>query len=350
MAAPASTPRASGRLGRWLRAPFRAAGGAWEWTRVTVLRRRPKGRPAPVLVSSKRASQRAREARRALGKRMGASALKIAILVALLGAALVMFFEKRIIFPADRFPDGPWDLADRLLPGRQEVELVAEDDVRLHGWWVPVDARKFPTPRATVLFFHGNAGNLAHRAGWLAWLRDRGCQSLAIDYRGYGKSEGSPSEKGCYRDARAAYDHLVKERGVKPGAILLMGRSLGCAVAVELAGDASRPVAALALESPFASVGAMSKLALPVLPVRWVLATRFDNLAKVPALRQPLFVVVRADDEVIPAAQGQAVHDAAGGTPKELYTAPGARHNDPVWEQSEYARRFDDFVKAHVAR
>ena len=315
---------------------------------MTLLRRRAKGRPAPVLVASKRASQRQRDARRALWRRLGVSALKITLLVALIGAALVMFFEKRLIFPAQRYPEGPWDDAARELPGRQEVELTAEDGVRLHGWWVPVDPKRHQKPRATVLFFHGNAGNLSHRAGWLAWLRDHGYQSLAIDYRGYGRSEGSPSEKGCYRDARAAYDHLVKDRGVKPAEILLMGRSLGCAVAVELAGDPTRPVAALALESPFASIGEMSKMALPVVPVRWVLATQFDNLAKVPQLRQPLFVVVRSADDVVPAAQGRAVFEAAGGSPKELYEAPGALHNDPVWEQLEYGRRFEAFVRGHV--
>lgn len=352
MGASGSTAKAPGRLRRWLRAPFRVAGGAWEWTRVRLLRRAPRhGRPVPLLVASKRQSERKREARRALVKRLAASALKITIVVLLLGAALVMFFEKRMIFPAQRYPDGPWADADRELAGRQEVELVAEDGMRLHGWWVPVaDAKKFPRPLATVLFFHGNAGNLSHRIGWLAWLRARGYQVFAIDYRGYGKSDGSPSEKGCYRDARAAYDYVTKQRGVPPGGILLMGRSLGCAVAVELAGDPTRPVAALALESPFASIGAMSKMALPVVPVRWVLATRFDNLAKVPQLRQPLFVVVRSADDVVPAAQGRAVFEAAGGSPKELYEAPGALHNDPVWEQLEYGRRFDDFVKAHVRK
>jgi uncharacterized protein len=233
----------------------------------------------------------------------------------------------------------PTELPD----GVVETAVTTSDGVRLRLF-----VRRQPCATRCLVYFHGNAGNLSNRSSWLAWLRDRGYQAFCVDYRGYGKSNGAPSESGLYRDARAAYDHLIEHRGVKPGQILLMGRSLGCAVAIELAADGSRPVAAVALEAPFTSIGAMSRRVIPIIPVRWVLATRFDNLAKVPHLRQPLLLIHGAADELIPIAHGRALYAAAGGTPKQMFEVPGGLHNADNWLNDEYRRRLEHFVATHV--
>jgi len=258
-----------------------------------------------------------------------------------------MFFETSLIFLGTKHPQGHWkDLAR--VDGLEEITFTAEDGVKLHGVWLPVAQRT--EARATVLFFHGNAGNISHRVWWLDWLRRQRCNVFAIDYRGYGKSKGAPSERGVYRDGRAAYDWL-RTHGTQPDELILFGRSLGAAVATELAVDPERPAAALILESPFASIPEMSKLVVPVLPVRWLMATKMDNESKVMGITMPLLVNHSVQDEVIPIAQGRAVFAAAHTShpesqrpEKHLYEIPEGGHNDLVWERAEYQRRFLQFV------
>jgi fermentation-respiration switch protein FrsA (DUF1100 family) len=148
---------------------------------------------------------------------------------------------------------------------------------------------------------------------------------LLFDYRGYGRSEGSPDEEGTYRDARAAHRWLVEEKRVPRGRLVLFGESLGSAVALDLA--LSRPCRALVLESPFASVRAMARAVYPFLPLSALVRTRYENEAKAPRLRVPLLVLHGERDEIVPFAQGRRVF-AAAPEPKRFYAIPGAGHND----------------------
>jgi uncharacterized protein len=268
-------------------------------------------------------------------RRAGWAALRIAALLLVI-SALMLLFERKLIY----FPQGGHDVTP---PGLglafEDVALVAEDGVRLHAWYLPPPGEA----RWTVLLAHGNAGNISHRLDRTVFLQSRlGAAVLLFDYRGYGRSEGSPDEEGTYRDARAAHRWLVEEKGVPPERLVLFGESLGSAVALDLA--LSRPCRALVLESPFASVPAMARAVYPFLPLWPLVRTRYDNEAKAPGLRVPLLVLHGERDEVVPFAQGRRVFEAASG-PKRFHPIPRAGHNDTYYAGGEaYWEAVRDFL------
>jgi fermentation-respiration switch protein FrsA (DUF1100 family) len=241
--------------------------------------------------------------------------------IALLGAALL-----GVILMWGRLVDGmifhPSAGAD-LRPGQvglrgEDVFLQTEDGVRIHGFWLPAEG----ATRA-LLFLHGNAGNASHRLPNAAELVRLGTHVLLLDYRGYGLSEGRPSEAGVYADARAGLAHLVETRGIGEGRIVVFGRSLGGAVAVDLVQD--RDVAGLILESTFTSVADMARSLLP--PAAPFVRGRFDAESKIARLRAPLLFFHGDRDEIVPYALGQKLFEAAPG-PKAFETLEGAGHND----------------------
>ena len=255
----------------------------------------------------------------------------------LVGATLFLVFsEKRLIY----YPAAEVDVTPKALGlPFEEVEIDVEPGVKLHGWFIK--AAKEPSV-ATVLFSHGNAGNIADRLDRVLRWREVGADFLLYDYRGYGKSTGSPDEEGTYRDGRAAYDYLVKGRQVDPARLVLMGESLGCAVSIQLAIE--RKAAGLVIEAPFASIAHMANAIYPFLPLGSFIRTRYENVKKVPQLKMPLLVVQGTRDEVIPVSQGKMVFDAAP-EPKQYLAIEGAHHNDVYVVGGEgYRRAFAEFV------
>lgn len=218
------------------------------------------------------------------------------------------------------------------LKGASEVALRADDGVALHAWYVAPAA---PTPpAAVVVLFHGNAGNIAGRAWKAEILTKAGFAALLFDYRGYGRSEGRPSEAGLYADGRAAaaWAHETARRG--GGApVIYYGESLGCAIAIETSLSAGLPApAGLVLEAPFASLAAVGSYHYGWLPVRALLRTRYDNLEKIGRVREPILVIHGENDQVIPPAQGRALCDAAVGAPsKRVVAVPAADHNEAIY-------------------
>ncbi len=202
------------------------------------------------------------------------------------------------------------------------VTLVAEDGVALSAWWVEgVD------PTRAVLWLHGNAGNLSHRAFRLERFREAGLSVLALDYRGYGSSEGSPSAAGLARDARAAWRWLVDERGLAPERVALLGSSLGAAVALQLALEVEQEarLGLVALEAPFLSVRAMAREVAPLVPAVAV-PEPYDNAAAVARLRAPLVVYHGDADPVIPFEQGRALLERGASAQKLFVPVRGGRH------------------------
>ena len=239
-----------------------------------------------------------------------------ALLAGYLGTCLMLLaLQSRLVF----FPTREIDAtpADAGLP-YQDVSFTAADGTRLHGWWVSA-----PGARGTVLFFHGNAGNVSHRLHSLRSFHELGMNTFIFDYRGYGRSEGVPSEEGTYRDAGAAWRWLAEERGVPPGEVVFFGRSLGGAVAAWLAGR--HPPRALILESTFTSVPALGAELYPWLPVRLLARIRYDTLRLLPGVRCPVLVVHSPQDEVIPFHHGRRLWEAASA-PKEFLEITGS-HN-----------------------
>jgi pimeloyl-ACP methyl ester carboxylesterase len=226
------------------------------------------------------------------------------------------------------------------------VWLRSADGVNLNAWHVCTDA-----PRVgTLLFFHGNGGNLSHRAGHVEGMAAQGLDVLLLDYRGYGKSGGVPSERCLYADAEAAYAWLVGERGVSPEEIVLFGESLGAAVATEMA--TRHDAAALVIESGFTSVREVGKMAYPFLPGFAFdrLGHRYDSLGKLPGIRVPVLVVHGGSDEIIPVEMGRRLF-AAANPPKHWMQIEGAGHNDlPEVGGERYLRALGEFARAVTGR
>ncbi|HEV8583997.1 MAG TPA: alpha/beta hydrolase [Methylomirabilota bacterium] len=216
----------------------------------------------------------------------------------------------------------------------REVAFTAADGVKLYGWLVPGR-----TP-ITLLYSHGNGGNMAGRITITRMLADQlGVGVFIYDYRGYGRSEGTPSEAGLVADAQGARAALLRE-GVAPEHIVYYGRSLGAAVTVDLA--LAHPPRGVVLESPFASVRAMGNSVLP--GAGYLFSTRWDSLGKIPKMRAPLLVLHSDADETIPFAQGRALF-AAAPEPKTFFTIRGARHYDMQASWSEYWGAWRTFLE-----
>ncbi len=206
----------------------------------------------------------------------------------------------------------------------REVYLTTGDGVRIHAWHIPGETR------TTLLWLHGNAGNISHRVGNIAALnRLTGLGVLIVDYRGYGLSGGSPSERGFYADAEAGFDYLVAEIGLDPEEeIVLFGRSLGVGVAAEMA--TRHRVRAVVLESGFTSVPDMARVGTPRLVVLLALPlidARYETLSKIGRVRSPVMIVHGEADEIVPLDMARRLFEAAP-EPKRMYTVPGASHND----------------------
>ncbi len=245
-----------------------------------------------------------------------ARGLAIVYLVALLW---LMWLENRLVFIPAKYPEGNWRPYD-LTP--EDAWFEAADGVRLHGWYVTHDQ-----PVAQILFCHGNAGNVTHRDDVLRQLRDVVKASvLVFDYRGYGRSGGSPDEPGVLADARAARAWLAKRAGIAEQDVVLMGESLGGAVAVDLAAEGA--ARALVLENTFTSLPDVAAWHYPWVPVRLLMRTRLESLEKIGRFQGPLFQCHGDCDTIVPYALGRRLFEAAVG-PKQFYMLAGADHNDP---------------------
>jgi hypothetical protein len=225
--------------------------------------------------------------------------LAAALFAALILGALYVFQGKLVYFPVRSMAGDPSDIG-------LEYEDVRIDsgDAKLHGWFVPAGGS-----RACVLFFHGNAGNVSHRLDTVELIHGLGLSLMIFDYRGYGKSTGSPGEEGTYRDAEAAWRRLTGESGFEPSEIVLWGRSLGGAIAVKLASEV-RP-AALILESTFTSVPDMGRRLYPFLPVGLLARIRYPAKEYVRRVECPVLVIHSPEDEIVPFSMGRELYESA---------------------------------------
>ena len=240
----------------------------------------------------------------------------IALTVYLTVCLAVFAFQDRLIyFPARGYFADPSDVGLSF----ESLTLTTADGVSIAAWHVP-----HPDATATVLFCHGNAGNIADRLHDLKLLHELRLGVLMFDYRGYGDSNGTPSELGTYRDAEAAWAYLVDVKSVSSEKIVLLGRSLGGAVAIELASRHSP--GALVVESTFTRLTDVGREHYPLLPVGWLVRHHYDSAAKVGTLRCPKLFLHGRDDTLIPIAQARALH-AAAADPKQFIETPGGHDN-----------------------
>ncbi len=246
---------------------------------------------------------------------------KFVILIPVAGVLIFILFYAQIENFFVFHPQADFDVTPEPMHLTYEsVNFTSGDGTKLHGWY-------FPPPGASpvILFCHGNAGNISHRLENIRELLSLGFGVFIFDYRGYGKSGGRPSREGLYADGLAAYDYLVKNRGISPKRIVLFGRSLGAAVAMEIA--AKKEVGRVILESAFTSTKGLARtmplfaLLSPFLPAH------YNNLEKIKGVTVPKLIIHGNRDEIIPFHMGRELFEAAP-EPKSFYTVEGAGHND----------------------
>ena len=269
--------------------------------------------------------------------------LRLALIVAA-GAALGVLLRQMSVL--DRFMVYFPDRAITATPAEvgldySDVYLTTGDGVRIHGWHVPGESK------TTLLWLHGNAGNISNRVDNIAVLnRLTGLSVLIVDYRGYGLSEGSPSENGLYLDAEAAFQYLTSEVGLDPVEdIVLFGRSLGAGVAAEMA--TRHAVRCVILESGFTSVMGMARTTYPALLVHALtplIDARYDTLSKISLFNSPVMVVHGEQDEIVPFAMAHELFEAAS-EPRRLHAVPRASHNN-VYERggADYFETLNAFI------
>ena len=235
---------------------------------------------------------------------------------------LVWLFGNRLIY----FPNYPGRMSGDWQPeglAVQDAWLRTADGVKLHSWWIPAEGAQF-----TFIVFHGNAANIANRTDLYHFLHDLPANILAVEYRGYGRSEGRPSENGLYQDAEAAWEYTVHNRGISSNRVIAFGASMGTAVAVDLA--AKRDVAGVVLVAPFASSKAVARRVYPFLPGSGsVVRSKFDTAAKLTHVRAPIFIAHCTGDPVLPFALGEEVYRLAH-KPKVFLRVEGSCHEEAL--------------------
>jgi len=275
---------------------------------------------------------------------MAMNGLTPLLLMAVLGYALFLvflyFYQGRLLFQ----PNLPSRAVERSPSALgliyEPIELVTSDEIHLDGWFLPALEE-----RGVILFCHGNAGNISHRLDSLFLFHRMGYSTLIFDYRGYGRSQGRPSEAGTYLDVEAAWRYLTRERFIAPSRIILFGRSLGAAVAVHQA--VIHSPGALIVESGFTSVPDIGAELYPFLPVRLLSRLDYNVQEQLPRVSCPVLVVHSRDDEIIPFRHGRALY-AAANEPKQFLELRGG-HNDGFLQAGEaYTQALANFLSASV--
>lgn len=218
----------------------------------------------------------------------------------------------------------------------EEVWLTTNDGVRIHGWYVPTDQA-----RGTILFSHGNAGNISGRMETLRIFHQLNMNVLMYDYRGYGKSEGKTNEQGTYSDALAVWEYLINEQQKSPDTIVIMGRSLGGGVSAWLATQTNP--AALILESTFTSATDLAQELYPFVPARWLMEIEYPTRQYIKNLGVPKLILHSRDDELIPFHHGEELYTSTI-EPKEFFEMQGNHGGGHIITGSEYTDALDRFL------
>lgn len=262
--------------------------------------------------------------------------LTIAVIYGVL-VAMLYFSQSRMLYypnlPSRKIAATPEQIGLNF----EEIFFTTSDGMKLHGWFLPAE-----NTQGTLLFLHGNAGNISHRLDSLLLFHALSLNVLIFDYRGYGQSTGKPTEQGIYLDAEAAWRYLTSDRQIPAASILLFGRSLGGAVAAYLA--SRQPAMGLALESTFTSVPDMAAELYPLLPARWLARFSYDTKASLNAVSYPIFIAHSPDDEVIPFSHGRKLFESAR-QPKQFMQLAGGHNGGFLSVRSEYLKAWKAFIE-----
>ncbi len=226
-------------------------------------------------------------------------------------------YQRHLMYVPDKYIDEP---AAYGLKDFRRLRLTDADGTHVEAWFHK--AREgFPT----IVYLHGNGGNLGTRTHFIGLLVKEGFGLLGLDYRGYGASEGHPSEAGFYQDARAAIDYAGKSLSLPPGKLILYGESIGTGVAVQMATEYK--VSGVVLQSPYTSLLTLGQASYPWLPVKYLQLDKFDSLDKIKNVHAPLLIIHGERDSIVPVGHGKAMFEQANG-PKDVVYFPDKGHVD----------------------
>lgn len=263
--------------------------------------------------------------------------MKVFFALAFFAAAAVFGFrhlERRLIFyPMKSVVSTPKDIG----LSYEDITFETADSKKLHGWFIRRDGAT-----CTVLFFHGNAGNIGHRLDKIRILHDLGAQIFIFDYRGYGRSGGTPAEKGMHADTRAAYRHLTEELRIPGGEVVAYGESIGGAFAVRL--GATEKLGAVITENAFTSIPDMARRAFGF-PVGFLLATKLDSISRIQNVRCPKLIIHAEDDEIVPFSYGVALYEKAV-PPKQFLKIRGTHNGAFLESLPAYKQGLSDFLES----
>ena len=247
------------------------------------------------------------------------------------------YYEKKgIYFPEKEIVFTPMDLGLKY----EDIYFETEDNLTLNGWFISAEA-----PRGTLIFCHGNAGNISHRFEVIDIFHKLNLNVFIFDYRGYGRSQGIPSEDGLYKDAQAAYQYLLSQRDINKQTIVIYGKSIGANVAIDLASRVQ--AAALISDGGFTSACDMGKRLFPYLPIKWIITIKYDALSKINNITIPKLIIHSRDDEIVPFRLGRKLFEAAA-VPKVFYEMEGT-HNEAIFmARDEYSSKINDFLNQYL--
>lgn len=263
--------------------------------------------------------------------------MKLFIALFLCYAVLVValfFFQRKLLYFPDRNIMPPESYG---LEGFADLRATSADGTRVQLWYKAAQSG-FPT----IIYFHGNAAHLGNRAGTYHSFTQAGFGLLALSYRGYGKSEGTPSENGIYQDARAAIAYARHELNIPANKLIYYGESLGSGVAIQVANE--QPPGAVVLEAPYTSVAQRAAEIYFYVPVQLLIRDRFESYRKIGGVHAPLLILHGLQDTVIPIAHGKAIL-AQANEPKQAYFFPNIGHND--FDRNVISAHVLGFAKDH---
>lgn len=254
------------------------------------------------------------------------------------GILILLFLmqSKLVYFPSKEIVCTPADIRLQY----EDITMKTSDGLNLNAWYIPAKSQV-----GTVLFCHGNGGNISYSLDVAETLNKLNLNVLIFDYRGYGKSEGSPTENGTYTDAETAYQWLLKDKNIPENSIIVMGRSLGAAIAANLAKNHSPRI--LILESGFSSTPDVAAKQYPIFPVRLLCRYKYKTAEYVKDIKCPLLVVHSTEDEIIPYANGKRIFNSAK-EPKEFLVIKGS-HNEGYSDSGDsYVNGLRNFIEKHA--
>lgn len=257
--------------------------------------------------------------------------LLLLFLILLWALVYLRIIEQRTLFhPERKLESAPNEIS----LDYQDIFFKTPDNLILNGWFIPSNKAQY-----TILFCHGNAGNISDRLDKIKFFNDLGCNIFIFDYRGYGKSEGKPSEKGLYIDVKSAYDYLLS-RKINAGQIIGFGESLGGAIIIDLA--FRNKIRALITVNTFSNAKDIAGLIYPFIPY-WVFSSRLDSVGKIKSINIPKLIIYSLNDEIIPYKLSRKLYEASA-EPKEFMEIYGD-HNNSFSESKEILKKgIGDFL------